>query len=238
MSNIDSAFESHNKEHEKIQDILLKYTERGDLVLELGCGSGVDSLFLARNGRIVWALDKSKDAVFVVKKIAEKYNANVNIIQADLRKLPFKEKFDLIFSSAVLHYFEKEKAKSIIKNEWRRVLKTGGFLIFDVPYTYSLHTLYKKFMMRLGDWPWGWETQYTKEELKILVAKSGFEFIDFYSWGLDRISKILFCFHETRQGKKLPRILREIYSEAFTLPRYMIENFFPVNIGVIAKKKS
>ncbi len=54
-------------------------------------------------------------------------------IESDLRNLPFADDFaDLIISVHVLEHFYRWEADEVV-SEWRRVLKPGGKIIFELP---------------------------------------------------------------------------------------------------------
>jgi len=235
IKNIFNAVLSHKKEHKNLEKLLLRYSKKNSLVLEAGCGSAIDSSFLATMNRRVVAIDLSIHALKAARVTANYLEANVTFIRADLRYLPFKnEIFDLVFSSAVLHFF-KDMIGPL--NEQKRILKKGGYLILDVPNKYSFHTIYKKYKMMHDDWPWGWETEYTSKELNEILKSLNFEVVERYSWGLDRISKILFAFDETRYGRKLPKIIINAYRVTTAPIKYFIGKFLPVNIGFVCIKK-
>ena len=56
-----------------------------------------------------------------------------------------------------------------------RVTARGGILLVDVPQTLHVYTLMKKFLIVLGSWFAGWETQYTAGRLSALLRDHGFE---------------------------------------------------------------
>lgn len=57
---------------------------------------------------------------------------NINIIKADINKLPFKENtFDAVVCSSVLHHQTLSKINNSI-NEIHRVLRKGGYFLFDI----------------------------------------------------------------------------------------------------------
>jgi len=86
-------------------------------------------------------LDISSYALRVVKKVALGYNANVNLIQGDVKSVPFKEElFDSVFSTLVMCYF---KDLTPLLEEQYRVLKVGKCLAIYVPYRCSLFTIEK-----------------------------------------------------------------------------------------------
>lgn len=98
---------------------LESYTEmfRDQLVLELGCGSGIDTDFISKHAQSVVACD-----------IAFKKNASVLTLDHS-KELPFENgKFDTVVASLCLHYFTMETTKNIIA-EISRVLMPGGNFI-------------------------------------------------------------------------------------------------------------
>lgn len=95
---------------------------KGKIVLDVGCGAGRLSRLASEFGaREIFAIDVSK-AVDAAKSISINYS-NINFIQANLFRLPFKIKFDIVFCMGVLHHTpDPGKAfKDILKP-----LKKGG----------------------------------------------------------------------------------------------------------------
>jgi SAM-dependent methyltransferase len=80
----------------------------GARILDLGCGSGPYSVWLAEQGAHVVGLDLSQTMVSLASERARAANVNADFRVADIRDpLPFGEKqFDLVFSSTALHYVE------------------------------------------------------------------------------------------------------------------------------------
>lgn len=108
-------------------DILEKNKDKE--IIDLGCGTGADTLYLTERGYKVIACDYSEEAL----KILNKFIPEVKTIQIDISKtLPFqKESMGLIIADLSLHYFNNETTKNIVK-EINRVLKPNGYLIVRV----------------------------------------------------------------------------------------------------------
>lgn len=135
------AFEDYwNQTHEKYgegkpayDDWLDKYASLISVcttpVLDLGCGTGNDALYLSEKGKKVIALDYSEVAVNLVKQNVR----GVNALIADISKpLPFEDHtFDLIIADLSLHYFSGKTTIEIMK-EIRRILKVNGCLLARV----------------------------------------------------------------------------------------------------------
>jgi len=99
-------------------------------VLELGCGSGNDSVFFAQKGHPTVGSDFSDVAV---KQNASKYKdeSNLKFQVVDMTQpFPFgNATFDVVYARLSLHYFEDLVTKKVF-NEIYRVLKPGGLICF------------------------------------------------------------------------------------------------------------
>jgi SAM-dependent methyltransferase len=99
----------------------------GKKVLDMGCGLGGNSCWLAKKGAVVTAIDISHGNVDKAVEWAEKNGVEIDAHVMDCEKLAFADKsFDLVFGSFILHHLDIEKAAS----EIRRVLKDGGKSVF------------------------------------------------------------------------------------------------------------
>jgi malonyl-CoA O-methyltransferase len=103
---------------------------RFNSILEIGCGTGKNTIFLAQVGTNVHALDFSQG---MIEKAKEKVNAaNVRFSMADLtQRWPCEDQaYDLIVCNLVLEHIED---LSFIFSEAFRVLVEGGkFLINEL----------------------------------------------------------------------------------------------------------
>ncbi len=71
--------------------------------LDLGCGTGVLSVYLAKQGWEVMGLDFIPKALEMASKRAEANNVKVSWVMADLLKWEAPDQFDLILDSGCLH---------------------------------------------------------------------------------------------------------------------------------------
>lgn len=97
-------------------------------VLELGCGSGWDAAFFARNGHTVCATDFS--AVALGANRARYRNvSHLHFVQLDTgRPFPFADgAFDAVHAHLSLHYFPDGATRALFR-AIRRVLRRGGLL--------------------------------------------------------------------------------------------------------------
>lgn len=77
-------------------------------VLDVGCGDGKNSLYLAKQGfSNIDAFDLSENAINKLERLARKNNININAWVDDLCNFRFKKAYDLIFSFGTLHFVNK-----------------------------------------------------------------------------------------------------------------------------------
>ena len=96
----------------------------GKLVLDLGCGAGIDSAEFARNGASVVSADFARTATKSTQSLFKEANLPAQVLQADATSLPFKkETFDCVYSFGVLHHIPNVGRAMV---EIKRVLKPGG----------------------------------------------------------------------------------------------------------------
>lgn len=104
-----------------------KWKEEGvHSILDLGCGLGRHSLYFAKNGFKVTAMDLSVDAIAEAKKLREKSGIDYLCRVSDMVNMPFStDAFDAVFSYHVISHQDTEGVKKVIK-EISRVLKPNG----------------------------------------------------------------------------------------------------------------
>jgi SAM-dependent methyltransferase len=104
----------------------------GMRILDAGCGSGRNLVYLLREGYDVFAADHNPAAVEQPRALAASLAATIpagNIRLEPLESLSFPDAFfDLVHCSAVLHFARDDAHfNAMLHNLWR-VLKPGGLL--------------------------------------------------------------------------------------------------------------
>ncbi len=95
-------------------------------VLDLGCGQGRNSIFLAKQNFFITGIDYNLKDLLMFKQYITTHNLAVNLLQSDVSQLPFKENmFDVVLCLHVLTYVT-EQARSLVAEEVKRVLKPQG----------------------------------------------------------------------------------------------------------------
>lgn len=98
--------------------------QKGERILDLGCGTGDLAKKLADAGVEVLGIDSSAD---MIKQANQKY-PEVSFHIGDATALEFQAEFDAVFSNAVLHWIkEPEKALTSVYES----LKSGGRFVAD-----------------------------------------------------------------------------------------------------------
>lgn len=82
--------------------------------LDLGCGDGRHTIYLAENGFDVTALDISQNGIAKLNKRAKKKNLSIKTVVQDARGFDFKENYDLIIAYGFYHLIEKKHQSSLI----------------------------------------------------------------------------------------------------------------------------
>ena len=106
----------------------------GMTVLDAGCGSGRNLVYFLRSGYEVFAVDESETAIAQVRELAAALAPHLpakNFQVAPVDRLPFGKTgevdgFEVVLSSAVLHFARDHEHWTAMVDEMWRVLKPGG----------------------------------------------------------------------------------------------------------------
>jgi SAM-dependent methyltransferase len=212
----------------------------GKMVLEVGSGTGHDSVALASMGAQSFALDLTPIALEMTRQNSQEHDVPVHLLAGDTLVLPFpSDSFDLVFSQGLLEHFSNP---ALVIREQARVVRPGGYLLVDVPQRYSFYTRHKHRLMAQGAWFAGWETEFSMSELISLLRSSGLEPARSYGYGY---------FPAVLSGVRNAHTIDRRRFTSFRLPDWFgsgVERFWCTlerrrwyhrwltNIGVIAKK--
>lgn len=111
-----------NQNMSEIMSVFLAELEKGDTILDLGCGSGRDSLILHDMGYDVTPLDASAEMC----KLAE-IHTGLDVLQMRYEEMEFDEVFDGIWGCAALVHTPKQQMLPIL-DKLCRSLKHQGVL--------------------------------------------------------------------------------------------------------------
>ena len=112
-------------------DQLLKgRLQPGMAILDAGCGAGRNLVYFLRHGFKVYGVDQAPDAITQIRSLAGQLapDHNNDMFRVEgIDQMSFGDaSFDVVISSAVLHFALHEAHWHAMVNEMWRVLKPGG----------------------------------------------------------------------------------------------------------------
>ena len=109
-------------------------------VMDLGCGTGRHTIYLANKGFNVYATDTSETGIDITRNKVEKLGlCNVEFKQHDMREIEFENDFfDAILCVWTTGHGTINDARSNV-NEMYRVLKPNGIVVIDYISTDDAH---------------------------------------------------------------------------------------------------
>ncbi|WP_312670188.1 tellurite resistance methyltransferase TehB [Pseudescherichia sp.] len=138
--------------------------------LDLGCGNGRNSLYLAANGYSVTAWDKNPMSIANIERIkAAEGLTHLEIATVDLNALSFEGEYDFILSTVVMMFLEPQTIPGLIANMQRTTVPGGYNLIVaamdtdDFPCTVGFPFAFKT--GELAEYYTGWEVVKYNEDV-------------------------------------------------------------------------
>jgi ubiquinone/menaquinone biosynthesis C-methylase UbiE len=154
-----------------LDQILAEGPVGGRRALEVGAGSGRDSVGLAERGATAVMLDYSMASLAVARDVARRSGVQPLLVRADALAMPFRDgTFDIVFHQGLLEHF-RDPMPLLVENV--RVLRPDALLLVDVPQRFHLYTVVKHALIAIGKWFAGWETEFSIGELTRLMRRSG-----------------------------------------------------------------
>jgi ubiquinone/menaquinone biosynthesis C-methylase UbiE len=122
------------KPQEDIPRIVKLFKKKGvKKILDLGCGSGRHTVYLAKHGFEVYGIDIALKGIKITKDWLKKEKSRANLKVGNIyKKLPYPNNFfDALISTQTLHHNTINNIRKLIK-EIERVLRDDGFLFITV----------------------------------------------------------------------------------------------------------
>ncbi|OPX18246.1 hypothetical protein BXT86_02255 [candidate division WOR-3 bacterium 4484_100] len=129
----------------QIKKILKRYGISKGRVLELGCGNGRITIYLARQGFEATGVDISQLYIDDARKRADRMKVMAHFIRGDIRRIDrlVHRKFDVVISIwTSLGYYTRQTDEQIFKKVSKLLNKDGLFLVLN---TMSREWLLKRF---------------------------------------------------------------------------------------------
>jgi cyclopropane fatty-acyl-phospholipid synthase-like methyltransferase len=119
----------HHAEPNRFLDAIIAACAEPGTALDMGCGSGVDSVYLARAGWQVTALDFMQEALDMARAAAEEAGVAVELVQADVIEWNTDRQFDLLLDSGLLHNLSRDNIPAYRKRILAWLSANGDFVL-------------------------------------------------------------------------------------------------------------
>lgn len=207
-----------------ILDTLSNFAPPPANVLEIGCGTGYVSSFMASHGYKVVGCEYYKEALGMAW-------AGFDKIQGSAYELPFADKsFDIVGLFDVVEHFDDELP---LLQEARRVLKHGGLLILAVPARDELWSSIDNLSFH--------KRRYSPEDMNKLLRRSGVNPVSIkYTFMLLYLPMKLLRRKQAREGEllKINQCINTIARLIFDMERIMSRYIkLPIGTSIIAAAK-
>ncbi len=104
----------------------------GRKMLDVGCGSGFNSVTFAMMGWEVEACEINQEIVEHARRTIKAYGFDIHVKIGENENLPYEDgSFDFLLSMNVIHYVQGEEAVKKTIDEYARVLKKGGRILLS-----------------------------------------------------------------------------------------------------------
>ncbi|MCE5269283.1 MAG: class I SAM-dependent methyltransferase [Planctomycetaceae bacterium] len=118
-----------NKPHTELIRVFEEYRLRPETVLEVGCGTGADAVWLARRRYEVTAVDSSAIAIERARLRAEQQDAVLRFVLEDAFVFAQSAgQFDFVYDAGLYHSAREKKLEKYLDMLWR-VTRPGSYYL-------------------------------------------------------------------------------------------------------------
>lgn len=132
----DGYYATGRESREKAQENLIRLLvekariKRGARILDVGCGMGGSSIWLAENlGAVTVGITISPVQVEMARKLAQDRGVKSSFLLMDAEKMLLTDSYDVIWAVAVLSHFRNQE--NFLKSATKLLNQRGKFVIFD-----------------------------------------------------------------------------------------------------------
>ncbi len=121
-----------------IKRIFAKYDKKPEDILEMACGTGSLSYYIAKEGYKLTCFDLSEEMLSIAYNKLKKFK-KVKILRQDMRSFNINKKFDSVISicDSINYILDEEDLLKTFTNVYNHLNKDGIF-IFDINSSYKL----------------------------------------------------------------------------------------------------
>ena len=137
MKDWDTLYKTEKDPFGAVPSLLVKnfldQIPKGQPVLDLGCGSGRNALYLAKEGFKVTCVDVSSEAINTLQLKAEEMGVKdkIKAIVQDVSEFNDRGKYGLIICYTTLHFLPDNKARQVINDIKEHTVGKGLNIIAD-----------------------------------------------------------------------------------------------------------
>ncbi len=169
----DARFEKEPFTWRFYEMLLGDYDFMGKKILEVGCGTGIDSIHMGRRGAKITFLDMSAEALRIARGNADRFNIEAEFLNGNVLDYNFGGEFDMAHSNGTVEHFTGGMRQKFIDIH-RDAVKKGGKVVILVPNLKCVpYIVGKSISESIGVWPYGSEHPYTRKELKARLERAG-----------------------------------------------------------------
>lgn len=152
--------------------LLHAVTTSNPSILELGSGSGQNSLMIAEilQARQITLVDFNEEALAICRETFRDTPFTVNYVKSDILDLELRATFDLVHSEGLIeHFYEAERERAFRRHV--ELCEPNGFIIILVPFESPQYDAFKWVYRRMNRWIYEDEQIFTRDELYTLCRR-------------------------------------------------------------------
>jgi SAM-dependent methyltransferase len=152
--------------------LLRAVTASNPSILELGAGSGRNSLMIAEilQARRVTLIDFNEEALSICRRTFQDTPFAVKYVKSDVLDLDLDATFDVVHSEGLIeHFYEAERERVFRRHV--EFCGANGFIIILVPYESLQYDVFKWAYRQMNRWIYEDEQIFTRDELYALCRR-------------------------------------------------------------------
>ncbi len=120
-----------NRRHEAVKALCKRFVPRGSVVLEIGCGVGIVSKFLAKRAKRVVGVDISEKNIEIAREFAGSPTVHFETLDAveDAAKLARHGAFDVVLMADVIEHIPKSAYPKLFATVEGSLVSTGRVIL-------------------------------------------------------------------------------------------------------------
>lgn len=174
--------------YRELADAMLGFLPQGGNVLEAGCGSGMHSLALARQGGCrVSLMDFSSEAIEFARKVFAAANAQASYEIGDVFAVRGNADQDLVFNSGVLEHYEFDRQVAFLKG---MACRSRRYVFVLVPNRECYwYWIWRVQSAAAGQWPFGYEKP--ARDYRAAIEAAGLHYLGKAYFGAGAVKRFL-----------------------------------------------